>query len=164
MKLEFCGLYCKYLEGLLGQGPRHPLSITWGRETVSCYSHVAYKSPAITALQTEVGFPDSLAGKESTCNAGDPSLIPGLGRPPGGEHGNPPQYSCLVNPHGQRSLENYRPCGHKELDTTERLSTDRSGQAVDTHSCPKVSVQERQPNRLLLLLLLFSPQVMSDCL
>ena len=26
------------------------------------------------------GFPDSSAGKESTCNAGDPGLIPGLGR------------------------------------------------------------------------------------
>ena len=27
-----------------------------------------------------LGFPDSLVGKESACNAGDPSLIPGLGR------------------------------------------------------------------------------------
>ena len=26
------------------------------------------------------GFPDSSVGKESTCNAGDPGLIPGLGR------------------------------------------------------------------------------------
>ena len=82
MKLEFCGLYCKYLKSLLGQGPRHPLSITWGRETVSCYSNVAFKSPAIIAMQIEVGFPDSSAGKKSTRNAGDPSLIPGLGRPP----------------------------------------------------------------------------------
>ena len=30
------------------------------------------------------GFSDSSGGKESTCNAGDPSSIPGLGRPPGG--------------------------------------------------------------------------------
>ena len=40
-------------------------------------------------------------------NAGDirdTGLIPELGRSPGGEHGNPLQYSCLVNPHGQRSL------------------------------------------------------------
>jgi len=27
-----------------------------------------------------MGFPDSSVGEESTCNAGDPSLIPGLGR------------------------------------------------------------------------------------
>ena len=30
--------------------------------------------------------------------------IPGSGRPLGGEHDNPLQYSCLENPHGQRSL------------------------------------------------------------
>ena len=36
-------------------------------------------------------------GKESTCNAGDWSLIPGLGRSPGEENGNAPQYSCLEN-------------------------------------------------------------------
>ena len=29
------------------------------------------------------GFPDSSVGKESACNAGDPGLIPGLGRSPG---------------------------------------------------------------------------------
>ena len=36
--------------------------------------------------------------KKSPCNAGDPDLIPGLGRSPGGGHGNPLQYSCLENP------------------------------------------------------------------
>ena len=36
-------------------------------------------------------------GKESACQAGDSGLIPGLGRPPGGGHGNPLQYSCLEN-------------------------------------------------------------------
>jgi len=35
---------------------------------------------------------------------GDLGSIPGLGRSPGGGHGNPLQYSCLENPHGQRSL------------------------------------------------------------
>ena len=34
----------------------------------------------------------------------DAGSIPGLGRSPGGGHGNPLQYSCLENPHGQRSL------------------------------------------------------------
>ena len=48
-----------------------------------------------------------------------PGLIPGLGRFPGGGHGNPLQYSCLENPPGQRSLEGYSPQGHKESDTTE---------------------------------------------
>ena len=39
------------------------------------------------------GFPKSSAGKESTCNAGDPSSIPGLGRSPGEGIGYPIQYS-----------------------------------------------------------------------
>ena len=46
----------------------------------------------------KLGFPGSSDGKESTCNAGDLDSIPGLGRSPGGGHGNPLQYSCLENP------------------------------------------------------------------
>ena len=40
-----------------------------------------------------VGFPDSSVGKESSCNAGDPSLFPGSGRSPGEGIGYPLQYS-----------------------------------------------------------------------
>ena len=46
-------------------------------------------------------FPGGSVGKESTCNVGDTrdvGLIPGLGRSPGGGHGNSLQYSCLENP------------------------------------------------------------------
>ena len=49
------------------------------------------------------GFPNGSDGKESTCNVGDLGSIPGLGRSPGGGHGNPLQNSCLENPHGQES-------------------------------------------------------------
>ena len=38
-------------------------------------------------------FPGNSAGKETTCNAGDPSLIPGSGRAPGQGIGYPLQYS-----------------------------------------------------------------------
>ena len=69
------------------------------------------------------GFPGGSVGKESTCNAGDLGLIPGLGRSPGGRHGNPSQYSCLENPHGQRSLVGCSSWGCKESDRTEQLST-----------------------------------------
>ena len=41
------------------------------------------------------GFPGSSADKESICNAGDPSLIPGLGRAPGEGIGYPLQYSWV---------------------------------------------------------------------
>ena len=44
-----------------------------------------------------LGFPDSSVGKESTCNAGDPGLISGLGRSPGEGIGYPLQYSGLEN-------------------------------------------------------------------
>ena len=44
-----------------------------------------------------MGFPDGSDGKESSCNAGDLSLIPGLGRFPGERDGYPLQYSCLEN-------------------------------------------------------------------
>ena len=57
--------------------------------------------------------------KESACNAGDPGLIPSLGRSPGGGHSNPLQYSCLENPHGERSLLGYSPWSRKESDMTE---------------------------------------------
>ena len=38
-----------------------------------------------------------LSAKESDCNPGDAGLIPRAGRAPGGENGNPLQYSCLGN-------------------------------------------------------------------
>ena len=66
-----------------------------------------------------VGFPGGSDGKESACSMGDLGLIPGLGRSPGGGHGNPLQNSCLENPHGQRSLAGYNPWGHKESAMTE---------------------------------------------
>ena len=43
------------------------------------------------------GFPGGSDGKESACNAGDPGLIPWLGRSPGEGNDNPLQYSCLEN-------------------------------------------------------------------
>ena len=55
----------------------------------------------------------------------DVGLIPGLGGSPGEGHGNPLQYSHLENAHKKRSLTGYNPWGHKEMDTTEPLSTAR---------------------------------------
>ena len=58
------------------------------------------------------GLPQQLSSEESAYNAGaagDVDLIAGSGRSPGVGHGNPLQYSCLENPHGQRSLVGYSP-------------------------------------------------------
>ena len=62
-------------------------------------------------------------GKESAYNVGDPDSVPGWGRSPGKGNGNLIQYSCLENPHAQRSLAGYSSWGHKELDTTEQRGT-----------------------------------------
>ena len=67
-----------------------------------------------------MGFPLGSVVKESACNAGvaeDTDLIPGLGRSPGGGHGNPLQYSCLEN---SMDLEAWRATVHgvAELDKT----------------------------------------------
>ena len=50
----------------------------------------------MTSLSS-VDFPNSSVGKESACNAGDPSSIPGLGRSPGEGIGYPLQYFGLEN-------------------------------------------------------------------
>ena len=58
-------------------------------------------------------LPDS--GKEHR----DSGSMLGSGRSPGGGHSNRLQYSCLENPHGQRSLAGYSPWDHKKSDMTE---------------------------------------------
>ena len=63
----------------------------WGR-TESDTTEVTYQQHMITpSLVAQLG-------KEPASNAGDPGLIPGLGRFPGEGNDNPLQYSCLKNP------------------------------------------------------------------
>ena len=61
--------------------------------------------------------PDVSAG-----DIGDMGSIPGSGRSPGGGNGSPLQYSCLKNPMDKGAWQ-ASPWHHKELDTTEQLST-----------------------------------------
>ena len=68
-------------------------------------------------LHYATGFPGSSVGKESACNAGDSSLIPGLGRSPG-------EGKKLLTPvfwPGELPGR-YNPWSHKELDRTKQLS------------------------------------------
>ena len=76
-------------------------------------------------IYTHLGFPGASDSKESACNAGDLGLMTGSGRSSGEGNGNPLQYSCLENSMDigiPCSLVDYSPCGHKELDMTERLT------------------------------------------
>ena len=63
-------------------------------------------------------------------NAGDAGLTPESGRSPGEGNDNLLQYSCLENPHGQRSLAGYSPRGRRESDTTETMTTILNKQKV----------------------------------
>ena len=52
---------------------------------------------------------------------GDPGLIPGSGRSPGEEKGQPTAVFLPGKSNGQRNLVGYSPWGGKESDITERL-------------------------------------------
>ena len=70
------------------------------------------------------GLPGELRSKEPISHAGDPKdtgLITGLGRSPGGGHGNPPKCSRLEDPM-DRGAWRYSPRGCKEWVVTERLT------------------------------------------
>ena len=64
-------------------------------------------------------FPGVSEGKESACDAGDLSSIPGSERSSGKGNGSLTPIFLPGEVHGQRSLVGYSPWGHKESDTTE---------------------------------------------
>jgi len=66
----------------------------------------------------------------SAADRKDSGSIPGSGRSPGGGHSNPPQYSCLENPHGQRSLAGCSPQGGKQSNTTEATGHKQRGPTI----------------------------------
>ena len=65
------------------------------------YIEETSKVPYIVNGITGAYFPGGSDGKASTCNEGDPGLIPRSGRSPGEGNGNPLQYSCLENSMGR---------------------------------------------------------------
>ena len=69
-----------------------------------------------------LGFPRGSYSKESACNAGDPGLIPGSGKIPRRREWQPTPVFLPGKSHGRRNLVGYSPWGHKESDTTERLT------------------------------------------
>ena len=71
---------------------------------LSTYAYIVYTYITyilytnIICIIYKIGLPWWLSSKESACQAGEASLIPGLGRSPGEGNGNPLLYSSLGNP------------------------------------------------------------------
>ena len=78
---------------------------------IKCYCNPVM----LSHLGLVFGFPGGSGDKESVYNAGDLGSIPGLGKSHGGGHGNPLQYSCLENPHGQRTLKGLPSMGSQRV-------------------------------------------------
>ena len=74
------------VEGFTGQGGRQESKLDYRKQD---YRLVYFSSQS--------GLPNSLVGKESICNIGDPGSVLGLGRSPGEGIGYPLQYSGLEN-------------------------------------------------------------------
>ena len=66
-----------------------------------------------------LGFPGCSVDKETICNAGDPSSIPGSGRFRWRRAWQPTPVFMPGESHGQRSLAGYSAMGCTDLDTTE---------------------------------------------
>ena len=62
-----------------------------------------------------MGFPGCRDSEESACNAGDPGLIPGLGRFPGEGNGYPTTVFLSGEFHEERSLMGYSPWGSQRF-------------------------------------------------
>ena len=77
------------------------------------------KYPLLQPATYTLGFPGGSDRKESARNMGNVGSISGLGRSSREGNGNPPQYSCLENPHGQRNPAGYSLWGLKESNMTE---------------------------------------------
>ena len=85
-------------------------------------------------MKSLIGLPQRLSGKESIRNAGDTGnvgSIPGLGKSPGGGHGNPLPYSCLEKP---RDTGAWQAIVHRvtELDMIE--DTEHAHMFTHTHT------------------------------
>ena len=97
------------------RGMRHIMALTWGFGA----SQVALVVKNLPASSGDIRHMGS---------------IPGLGRFPGGRHGNPFQYSCLENLH-QRSLVGCSPWGRKELAMIKRKHSTAKWLSTHAYTC-----------------------------
>ena len=99
-----------------------PPSLGFSRQEHKVKSSKKKKSRKMSRGHTYQGLSQWLISREPACPCRRQKRCgfdPGLGSSPGKGNGNPLQYSCLENPHGQKSVVGYSPQGCKESDTTE---------------------------------------------
>ena len=85
-------------------------------------------------------------------------LVPKSGRSPGGENGNPFQYSCLKNPKNREALASYTPWSCKEQDTAEQLSTDTVAVSTTSRAVVWSEVSQKEKNKYSILTYLYGIQ------
>ena len=102
--------HCTYVTGSLQRRHRdalsHILRFIWYQHPLPhrtpgnrpYFCSLSLTCHMISSISYDMGFRGGSEGKASAYDAGDPGSIPGQGRSPGEENGNPLQYSCLKNP------------------------------------------------------------------
>ena len=77
------------------------ITYTYIPNMMSIHTYIQVSTNLLLHVYRSDYIPRGSDSKESACNEGNPSLIPGLGRSLGEGNGNPLQYSCLENPMGR---------------------------------------------------------------
>ena len=85
-------------------------------------------------MSLTIGTQMAQVAKNLPAKAGDSGFIPGSERAPGGGNGNRLQYSCLGNLMGRGAWWATVHGVHKELDTTEQLTTHAFNQLLKTRA------------------------------
>ena len=125
-------LHIHFSLSCIGEGNGNPLQCSclenprdsgawWGAVYGVAQSRTRLKRLSSGSSRHPMGIPGGASDKEPTCQWRRRKR-PGLGRSPGGGHGNPLQCSCLENPRDRgESQVGYSPWGHRELDMTEMI-------------------------------------------
>ena len=125
-----------------GEGGRGATGIWWV-EARDAANHPAMPRTAPQNKNKSGPIPDGSLVKNTHAGAGDVSSIPGSRKIPWRRTGSPLQYSCLGNPMDRGDWRGYSPWGHKDSDTTERLSDSSTcqwcqGRETDLHESKKL--------------------------